>query len=215
MQVVAWLAAALSTFDPRPLPADPSLRPVILVHGIHSDGGCMRRLEKHLRSQGRLVFAPSLRPATGSASIEELAVQLASFAAQNVPGGKFDLVAFSMGGLVSRYYMQRLGGLKRVEHFVTMATPHQGTKMAWLHPGQGAMQMRPRSRFLQDLDRDADVLRTIKFTSFYTPLDAIVIPARSSVVPQAQNICMVVPIHPSFLLEKRCLKAVDRALGGL
>jgi triacylglycerol lipase len=175
----------------------------------------MRRLEKHLRSQGRLVFAPSLRPATGSASIEELAVQLASFAAQNVPGGKFDLVAFSMGGLVSRYYMQRLGGLKRVEHFVTMATPHQGTKMAWLHPGQGAMQMRPRSRFLQDLDRDADVLRTIKFTSFYTPLDAIVIPARSSVGPQAQNICMVVPIHPSFLLEKRCLKAVDRALGGL
>jgi len=26
--------------------------------------------------------------------------------------GKFDLVAFSMGGLVSRYYVQKLGGFK-------------------------------------------------------------------------------------------------------
>src|SRR5688572_19753710 len=137
MQLVAWLAAAFSTFDARPIPPDPSLRPVILVHGIHSDAGCMRRLEKHLRAQGRLVFSPSLRPCTGSARLEVLASQLAEFADHHVPGRKFDLVGFSMGGLVSRYYVQRLGGLKRVEHFVTMATPHQGTKMAWLHPGPG------------------------------------------------------------------------------
>jgi triacylglycerol lipase len=216
MQLVAWLAAALSTFDARPLPPDPTLRPVILVHGIHSDGGCMRRLEKHLRSQGRIVFSPSLRPCTGRAPIEELAAQLASFADRNLPRRKFDLVGFSMGGLVSRYYVQRLGGLERVEHFVTMATPHQGTKMAWLHPGRapGVVQMRPRSQFLLDLDRDADVLRQIKFTSFYTPLDTIVVPARSSAMPQARNISMLASIHPSFLLEKRCLRAIGRALGG-
>lgn len=214
MQLVAWLAAALSTFDARPVPPDPSLRPVILVHGIHSDGGCMRRLEKHLRAQGRVVFSPSLRPCTGSAPLEELANQLADFADRNVPGRKFDLVGFSMGGLVSRYYVQRLGGLKRVEYFVTMATPHQGTKMAWLHPGKGAVQMRPQSRFLQELNRDADMLRQIKFTSFYTPLDTVVVPARSSAIPQARNISMLVPIHPSFLLERRCLRAVDRALAG-
>jgi triacylglycerol lipase len=215
MQLVAWLAAALSTFDARPIPPDPSLRPVILVHGIHSDAGCMRRLEKHLRAQGRLVFSPSLRPCTGRVPIEELAEQLAAFAERNVPGRKFDLVGFSMGGLVSRYYVQRLGGLKRVEHFITMATPHQGTRMAWLHPGPGVIQMRPRSTFLIDLNRDAEVLRQIKFTSLYTPLDTVILPARSSAMAQARNISMLVPLHPSFLLDKRCMKAVDRALSGL
>ena len=131
---------------------------------------------------------------------------------QGCPNGKFDLVAFSMGGLVSRYYVQRLGGAKRVEHFVTLATPHQGTRMAFLHPGEGVRQMRPRSSFLVDLERDAEVLRKVKFTSFYTPLDTVIVPARSSAVPQARNVPFWAVIHPSFLLEKRCLRAVSEAL---
>lgn len=172
----------------------------------------MRRLEKHLRAQGRTVFAPTLSRCTGMIPIEELAQQLAAFTEQHVPGGKFDLVGFSMGGLVSRYYIQRLGGAKRVEHFVTMATPHQGTTMAFLHPGAGVRQMRPRSPFLRDLERDAHVLKKVKFTSFYTPLDTVVIPARSSAMPQARNIAFWATIHPSFLIEKRCLKAVANIL---
>jgi triacylglycerol lipase len=208
MQLVAWIAGALSTFDAQPVAADPQLRPVILVHGIHSDANCMRRLQKYLRAQGREVYSPSLMPCTGMVPIETLAEQLAKYVDQHVPEKKFDLVSFSMGGLVSRYYVQRLGGAKRVEHFVTMATPHQGTRMAWLHPGEGARQMRPQSPFLQDLEKDAHLLRNLKFTSFYTPLDTVVVPARSSVIPQARNIALWATIHPSFLLEKRCLRAI-------
>jgi triacylglycerol lipase len=211
MQIVAWIAGALSTFDARPVAADPQLRPVILVHGIHSDANCMRRLAKHLRAQGRDVYTPSLTPCTGMVPIECLAEQLAKFAEEHVSARKFDLVGFSMGGLVSRYYVQRMGGAKRVEHFVTMATPHQGTGLAWLHPGAGARQMRPKSPFLQDLEKDAHVLKRVKFTSFYTPLDTVV-PARSCAMPQARNIAMWATIHPSFLLEKRCLKAVASVL---
>jgi triacylglycerol lipase len=212
MQLVAWIAGTLSFFDAPPAPPNPGLRPVILVHGIHSDANCMRRMGKYLRAQGRTVYAPSLTPCTGMVPMETLAEQLAKFADQHVPGKKFDLVAFSMGGLVSRYYVQRLGGAKRVEHFITMATPHQGTRMAFLHPGEGARQMRPRSPFLRDLEKDAHLLKNVKFTSFYTPLDTVIVPARSSAVPQARNVSMWATIHPSFLLEKRCLKAVAGVL---
>jgi triacylglycerol lipase len=212
MQLVAWIAGALSYFDPGAVVPNPHFRPVILVHGIHSDAGCMRRLGKHLQAQGRVVFAPTLSRCTGVVPIETLAEELAAYVDQNLPGKKFDLVAFSMGGLVSRYYIQRLGGARQVDHFVTMATPHNGTRMAWLHPGEGVRQMRPRSPFLQDLQKDAHVLQTIRFTSLYTPLDTVVVPARSSAVPQARNVAMWATIHPSFLLEKRCLNAVSNIL---
>jgi triacylglycerol lipase len=94
-----------------------------------------------------------------------------------------------------------------------MATPHQGTNLAWLHPGPGVAQMRPGSPFLRDLERDADLLKNIKFTSFYTPLDTVIVPARNSKMPQARNVQMLAAIHPSFLLEKRCLRAVATELG--
>lgn len=212
MQIVAWIAGALAQFDTPPVPVNPELPPIILVHGIHSDANCMKRMERFFRSQGRVVHSPTLRPSTGMVPIESLAGQLASYADANVPNGKFDLVAFSMGGLVSRYYVQRLGGEKRVNHFVTMATPHNGTKLAWLHPGEGARQMRPSSPFLRDLASDAEMLREMKFTCLYTPLDAVVVPARNGTMPQARNVQVWAAMHPSFLFEKRCIQAVGRVL---
>jgi triacylglycerol lipase len=185
---------------------------VILVHGIHSSGEDMTRLAQHLRSQGRPVFVPTLAPNGGQAKLEDLAQQLADYAAREVPRGKFDLVGFSMGGLVTRYYIQRLGGVDRVEHFVTMAAPHHGTAMAKLTRRPGSLQMRRGSDFLRDLATDADTLRRVKFTSFYTPLDTIIVPARSSEMPQAKNVRMWASMHPSWVLEKRCIRAVAAAL---
>jgi triacylglycerol lipase len=158
------------------------------------------------------VHVPSLTPNGGTAPLEELARQLADYAHRKLKGRRFDLVGFSMGGLVSRYYLQRLGGLDHVGRFVTMATPHHGTHTARLVKLPGWVQMRPGSEFLRDLDRDADSLRRVKFTSFYTPLDTIIVPARSSMLPQAENIRMWAAMHPSFILEKRCVSAVADAL---
>ncbi len=212
MAITALIASVISVFDPVPIPVDPQKLPVILVHGIFCDGADMSRLAKHLRSQGRLVLTPSLKPCGGGARLEVLAGQLAEFANKELPGRKFDLVGFSMGGLISRYYVQRLGGLGRVNHFITLATPHQGTKIAQFKRGAGVVQMRQGSDFLRDLGRDADALRKVKFTSFYTPLDTIIVPARSSEMPQARNVRMWAPIHPSWILQKRCLRAVSTAL---
>jgi len=76
------------------------------------------------------------------------------------------------------------------------------------------VQMRPGSDFLRDLARDADALQAIPFTSFYTPLDAVIVPARSSEMPQARNVRIWAAMHPSFILERRCIRAVAAALTG-
>lgn len=212
MQLVAWLAATIAHFDAPPVAPDPAKRPVVLVHGIHSSGADMQRMVRFFQAQGRKVIAPTLTPNGGAARLEDLAKQLAATVQRELPGQQFDLVGFSMGGLVSRYYLQRMGGLKHVGHFITLATPHHGTKLAKLLRGPGVVQMRPGSEFLRDLASDADQLRSVKFTSFYTPLDTIIVPARSSEMPQATNVRLWAAMHPSWILEKKCLRAVASAL---
>ena len=214
MRLVSFLARTLARFDPPPVAPDPALPPVVLLHGIFATGGDMARLARHLRSQAREVLQPTLTPNNGHATIEYLAQQFARYVECELKGRRFDLIGYSMGGLVARYDLQRLGGIEKVGRFITMAAPHHGTHMARLSSLPGWVQMRPGSTFLRDLAGDADVLRRVPFTSFHTPLDTIIIPARSSDMPQARNIRMWAAMHPSFVLERRCIRAVAAALRG-
>jgi triacylglycerol lipase len=212
MHLVAFIAGVLSHLEGPPVPPQPGRPPVVLVHGIFSCGKDMRRLASHLRAEGWEVFVPSLTPNNGATRLEDLAHQLSDYTRRELGGRQFDLVGFSMGGLVSRYYLQRIAGPESVRRFITMASPHNGTHMARLRNAPGCVQMRPDSEFLRDLARDADSLRRVGFTSFYTPLDTIIVPPRSSEMPQARNVRMWGLIHPSFVLEGRCVRAVAQAL---
>ena len=215
MKLVAWISSGLAALDRArraPLPPTSGANPVVIVHGIFSTSRDMARLAQHLRSEGREVFTPDLAPAGGEVGVDELAAQLARFVVDNLGSRRFDVVGFSMGGLVSRYFLQRLGGLAQVDHFVTIATPHRGTILARLNRFPAGRQMRRGSDWIRDLARDADRLGAVKFTSFYTPLDLMILPARSSVVPQAHNIRLWAALHPSLILEKRCLRAIADAL---
>ena len=185
---------------------------MVLVHGIYSSSGDLARLASHLRREGRTVFLLDFATCDGACLLEDLAAELHSFVEEHVPTGAFDLVGFSMGGLVSRYYLQRLAGEARVTHFVSLAAPHAGTVLARLLARPGVLQMRRGSAFLRDLERDQDRLRTLKVTSLYTPLDLMIVPARSSELRHARNVRIWALTHPSLILEKRCLRAVSAAL---
>ena len=213
MILAALLSSMLATLDGGALPPPaPDRNPVVLVHGIYSDSRELARLAHSLRAGGWQVFTPDLKPNGGQAGLDELARQLADYTERVVPGRKFDLVGFSMGGLVSRYYLQRLGGLERVDRFVSLAAPHHGTVLARLNGGPGGLQMRRESEFLHELSRDDGQLARVKFTSIYNPLDLIIVPARSSKMPQARNVRLWALTHPSLVLEKRCIRAVAAAL---
>ncbi len=217
MIITAWIGAALSFLDGtaratyRPAP---DRNPVLLIHGIAEDESGMKRMGTYLRAEGWEVHTISLRPNWGQAGLEPLARDIAKYADEELRGRKFDLVGFSMGGLVSRYYMQRLGGVQRVERFVTLSAPHCGSYWACLVPNDGCREMRPGSSFLRDLDTDAEQLRRVKFTSLYTPWDLAIVPSRSSLMPQARNVKVPVGSHPGMVLRRPSLRAVATALRG-
>jgi triacylglycerol lipase len=187
--------------------------PVVLLHGLGDTPKVMRRLAAYLNERGWQTHVPALFPSNGKADLVELAGQARAYIESTFsPGQTIDLVGFSMGGLVAQYYLQRLRGLDRVSRLVTISAPHGGTQTAFLLRRPGVLQMRPASSFLQDLGRDRHVLARIPFTSIWTPFDLMILPARSSVVAEAQCVRVRVATHWQMPRDWRVQRLVQEAL---
>lgn len=186
---------------------------MLLVHGIWKSGRAFRAMARYLEQRGFAVHTIDLVPNDGRAPIETLARQVEAFVEARLPqGSPLDLVGFSMGGVVSRYYLQRLGGIERVRRFVTISSPHHGTLTAYLRRLPGALQMRPKSEFLRDLNSDVHQLDRIDVTSIWTPLDLMILPSDSSRLPIGREILVAAPVHALMLHDRRSLRAVADAL---
>lgn len=187
--------------------------PVLLIHGIDDTAEVFSTMAPYLRVQGWKTHGLNLTPNNGDVGLDQLAQQVADYVTQTFPAHQpIDLVGFSMGGIISRYYVQRLGGIDRVQRFVTISSPHQGTWTAYLRPNTGACQMRRGSPFMTALNRDVTMLQKLHFTSIWTPLDLMIVPAESSRLPVGKEVVVNVPAHSWMLTHNRSLQAVCNAL---
>jgi triacylglycerol lipase len=201
------LAAAMLAVVSPSLESKPAV-PVVLVHGFKDTASKMEKIARTLRSEGRSVYSVTLKPSFGQVGIDQLAGQLAGYIDRHFKAGEhLDLVGFSMGGLICRYYVQRLGGLPRVRHLVTIASPHNGTWWAYWLNNPGSIQMRPGSDFLRDLNRDKATLNQIQFSSIWTPLDLMILPASSSHLGVGHETRVWVIAHPLMVWSPRSIRA--------
>ena len=185
----------------------------ILVPGFGDNTGKVRGLETFLHRKEVQTCVISPQPSSGSMGIDGLAEQLAITIEQTIaPETKLNFVGFSMGGLICRAYIQRLGGLARTERLITIATPHQGTWAAYVYNWPACVQMRPGSRFLQELNHDLSPLRQLHFTSIWTPLDLTILPSTSSYLPVGDMVPIVAPFHRTLLSDERILSAIAKQL---
>lgn len=213
LQPTAWLAETLAARDAPPRDPDPDLPPVVLVHGIDGSSRDMSRLARALRATGRCVHAIDLSPNDGSATIEQLSGQLASFVAKQIPDGRhFDLAGYSMGGIVARHYLQERGGHSRVRRFVSISSPHNGTLVACMRTTPGARQMRIGSELLKHLSQAESMAKLPPTTSFQTITDLIIIPFTSSTLPGAQNVRLFGWGHFTGIIEVHAIHKVVQAI---
>jgi pimeloyl-ACP methyl ester carboxylesterase len=105
------------------------------------DGGGLRKHEFGvvycLDCSGLIALAGDVRSAAGDLALEAERICEATGANQ------VHVVGHSLGGLVARYYVQRLGGDARVHTLVTLGRPHLGTMTAYLLPAPMLYQLRP------------------------------------------------------------------------
>ncbi|HTR34281.1 MAG TPA: alpha/beta fold hydrolase [Bryobacteraceae bacterium] len=188
--------------------------PVILLHGLGDTVAIFEHMQAYLERGGLRAHAFNLVPNNGRAPLPELARQLDDYIrAAFGEDETVDLVGFSMGGLVSRYYLQRLGGMERVRRLVTIGTPHHGTWSAYVLGSPGVRNMRPGSAFLRDINQDMETLEGVLLASIWTPFDLMIVPATSSRVRVGRSISVRTLVHPLLVRDPRVMRLVLDILG--
>ncbi|MFJ6573096.1 esterase/lipase family protein [Streptomyces sp. NPDC091292] len=189
--------------------ATPPPPPVMLLHGFIDNRSVFVLLRRALAQGGREhIESLNYSPLTGDirAAAELLGRHIEELC-ERTDRGEVDIVGHSLGGLIARYYVQRLGGDLRVRTLVTLGTPHSGTRVAPLmnaHPI--VRQMRPGSDVMKELAEPAPDCRT-RFVSFWSDLDHWMEPLETASVEHpdliAENVRvsgighLALPVHPA------------------
>ncbi len=182
---------------------------VLLIGGIWDDDQKLAAIASALRESGREPVLKQLVPCNGSAPISELAAQVAKTVDEISADAKIDILGFSMGALVVRYYIQRLGGRERVRRFISMAGPHSGTHTAWFMSVPGVRDMRPGSALLKDLAKDAQPWGDVEVHTILTPFDSMIVPATSSRLAGAKSHTSIPALlHRLLANDARVIKRV-------
>lgn len=121
------------------------------------------------------------------------------------------IVAHSMGGLIARYYLQRLGGYHRINKIIALATPFNGTLMAYLAlPTKAARQILPGSAFLRHLAHNHEYLDRI--ISIRASKDQIIKPKASSILVGTRNIEVKVVGHVTIMEADQVWNIIKKEL---
>ncbi|MET7616467.1 alpha/beta fold hydrolase [Streptomyces sp. NPDC005408] len=219
---------------PEPHPSDavlllaggPVHPPVVLLHGFVDNRSVFVLLRRTLARHGRQqVECLNYSPLT--CDIRTAAELLGRHVEQicaRTGRPEVDIVGHSLGGLIARYYVQRLGGDQRVRTLVTLGTPHSGTAVAPLASAHPIVrQMRPGSAVIEELTTPAPGCRT-RFVSFWSDLDQIMVPVETACIDHpdliAQNVQvsgighLALPVHPAVAAGIReALESSDSAAG--
>jgi pimeloyl-ACP methyl ester carboxylesterase len=189
----------------------PRMLPLVLVHGLACNRGNWFWFRHQLARRGHEAFALDYTP--WFASIDAYGPQLGAAIGEvcaATGADKVIVVAHSMGGLVTRAYLDRFGHDK-VAHVITLGTPHQGTWMTRFGFTPNVRNMATDSEWLATL-RDREGRRSPDpyraFTCVFTYHDNLVTPQHNAVLPGARQIPLSGIGHLSLALSPRVLDHV-------
>ena len=87
--------------------SSPSFRPVVLVHGLWNNPRIFCRLVRKLEDYGLRIFVPELKHFSGRVSLRVLAKDLDRQILDKFGYiEEINLLGFSMGGVISRIWIQ-------------------------------------------------------------------------------------------------------------
>jgi triacylglycerol esterase/lipase EstA (alpha/beta hydrolase family) len=198
-------------FKRRDPPQDARGIPILLVHGLVCNGAAWRWAQRYLRRHGvDRTYTINLEPVLGH--IDVYARQLADRVEQiclQTGEQKLLIVAHSMGGLVSRAYLHRHGGERRVAALLTVGSPHHGTVLAnSFAVAENIRQMQPGNAWLNALNRFEQSPPPIPIVSVYSAHDNLVSPQATSRLAYAENVRLTGIGHVTLLFSTEVAELV-------
>ncbi|MDP9220947.1 MAG: alpha/beta fold hydrolase [Actinomycetota bacterium] len=194
--------------------------PILLLHGMVDNGSVFTVLRRGLTRRGFGQVVPvNYSPLTMDVRVaaRRLAETVEELVA-NTGYRRVHVVGHSLGGLVARYYVQRLGGDARVHTLVTLGTPHTGTIPAYFLPLRLGRQLRPGSDLMTELAGPAPGCRT-RFLSYWSDLDQMIIPKSAAQLHHPDLMTRNVRVHGvghlSFAIDRRVVHEIGVELAQL
>ena len=188
-------------------------RPIVLVHGLGANRGTWTPMRWFLRLHGRRrVYAFGYEDGT----VPEIAGRLSAFIDEVCAATgerEVDVVCHSLGGIVARYAVQRLGKDGAVRLLVTLATPHRGTYVAnWANTGL-TRALRADSELIADLNADDWSAHATRLVTVSSDRDVYVVPREHMTHPAAENLFVPGLAHTEHLMSPAVFRVVLRTLG--
>ncbi len=208
--------------DPPLLSYQNHKRPILLIHGIFHNHSAFFKIKRELLRHGwDKIYTINL--STYSQGIEDLAVlteRKIEAILEQTNADKVDIIAHSLGGIIARCYIQILTGHQKVKHCITLGTPHQGTLLSKVGIGKSIKELRPTSGLIKKLN-SKPLPKSVSFTSFWSPFDAMVWPSRHAQIKNdgktdshIQNIQVPNTGHAGLLFSKEVFYKIATILDG-
>lgn len=198
----------------RPLPDD-GHRPLLFVHGLGGHRGNFAPMRAWLALRGR---RRSYAIGLPDGPLDQLGLRLAETIAQIVDVNnlgvdeRIDIVAHSMGGLVSRLALLDVEVTNRVHSLVTLGTPHSGTQAARFAGSGRARDLRPDSHVLDRLAGQDPWHGATRLVCLWSLADPLMQPAETARLPGAEHVELPDMTHLQYLLDRRAWTAIRDAL---
>lgn len=213
-EAYAWARQGQLMFLARqkPLAQPENDRVVVFVHGYGAAGAVFEPMRAHVEE--KLAVPTSHFTYRSLWSFAKITSTLASHVdAIAARGNQIDLVGHSLGGLLSRWYVQEMGGAAHVRRVVTLATPHAGTGSAVIAPGPLREVLLPGSAVVRRLAAGRDRASHVAHTALVAGGDLMVTPPASAAALDRAHVRWFDDLgHNALLYDERVFDAVVRAL---
>ena len=117
-----------------------------------------------------------------------------------------------MGGVISRLWLQQLGGVLRTRHFISVGSPHRGPLLAQFVPYflfPGIAEMKCGSHLIRELNANSHLLQGLKCSSYFCRWDLMVVPGWDAVLPTGLHQNIPVLTHKDLISHPKSLKLIE------
>ena len=185
-----------------------------MIHGLWNTSSIFSSLTSKLDDNGIEYFAPTLNHSYGMISIIDLTNILNELILEKYGLEKeLDILGFSMGGIIGRYWIQKFNGYKRTRRFISIGSPHKGTLIAQFvpkYPFRGISEMKINSKFLRELAKNDFFLNDIECINFFTYWDLMVFPGWWTNLNLGKKISLKVYKHRNLVRNN---SVIDKIMG--
>jgi triacylglycerol lipase len=185
---------------------------IVLLHGFMATAGVFRPMRARLEREGDLRVASFTHPP--GFGVRRIASQLEELMDRIHPEARVHLVGHSLGGVVARWYVQELGGHRRVTQTISLASPFQGARFARRLPLFVGADLHGESRILARIRARAH-RGGVRHTSVVGGADRLVFPPESACFPSGEVVHLAGRGHNMLLFDDEVARLIIRLVRGV